>query len=430
MILFVNKSKIQGSVEIPGSKSHTIRALFIASLAEGISEIKDPLSSDDADSAIRTCTSFGAQIHQSDELVKVRGFGGNPGIPVDIVDVGNSGTTLRFAVSLAGLCCKDSGWTVLTGDSQIRKRPLAPLLEAVNDLGAEAFSTRTGGMAPVVVKGRMTGGYTSLDAVTSQFLSSLLICAPMLERDTRIEITRLNEVPYAEMTLWWLDRQKITYINEDFKSIEIKGGQIYRPFSIAIPGDFSSATFFAVLAAISGGTIELKNLDMSDPQGDKAVFAYLSAMGAVIEHNGRTGSITVRGGNSLHGIEIDMNATPDALPAMAVAACFAEGRTKLVNVPQARLKETDRINVMRIELEKMGAKIKELPDGLEIEQSLLKPSALSGHGDHRIVMALATAGLCLDGETSIDTAEAMNVTFPQFAELAASCGGRLQMVKQ
>jgi len=424
MLINVTRSKTRGTVRIPGSKSHTIRALFIASLAEGRSIITYPLISKDAFSAVEVCKAFGARIENMGDSFVIDGFGGVPSIPEDVVDVGNSGTTLRFAMMTAGLA---EGWTVFTGDSQIRRRPLRPLIKAMNQLGGNVFSTRGNDMAPVAVRGRLKGGSTELDAFTSQYLSSILINAPLLDQDTEIIITRLNERPYVEMTMWWLDGQGIEYANEDFKRIKIKGRQRYKAFSMEIPGDFSSATFFMVLAAVSGEEFILKNLDMTDPQGDKMVLRYLEDMGAAVSC--RKDGIVIRG-NGLKGIEIDMNATPDALPAMAVAGCFARGETRLVNVPQARVKETDRIRVMCAELSKMGADVEELPDGLVIRESKLKGCRVNGHGDHRVVMALTIAGLNAEGETCIETAEAVDVTFPEFPQLIRQCGGDIRVTRE
>lgn len=421
MVIRVSKSKLRGKVVIPGSKSHTIRALFIASLADGQSEIIRPLLSSDTLSAVETCRALGAEISVETDRFIVKGTGGNIKTPEDVVNVGNSGTTLRFGVACAAL---GEGYTVFTGDHQIRKRPLGSLIEALNNLGAHVFSTRNNGSAPVVVKGPISGGQTDLDSVTSQYLSALLISLPLAENDSEINIVRLNEVPYVEMTLWWLDRQNIKYSNNDFKSFRIMGGQKYNPFSIVIPGDFSSATFFAVLAAISGEEFILENLDMSDPQGDKRVLEILESMGARVSV--QNNSVLIKG-DKLKGLEIDMNSIPDALPAIAVAGCFAEGETRLVNVPQARLKETDRIHTMCQELKKMGADIEELPDGLIIKQSRLKGCHVSGHYDHRVVMALAIAGLNAEGETIIDTAEAVNVTFPEFVDLIYQCNGKIYL---
>jgi 3-phosphoshikimate 1-carboxyvinyltransferase len=198
----------------------------------------------------------------------------------------------------------------------------------------------------------------------------------------------------------------------------IPGGQKYRAFEKAVPGDFSSATFLFCAAAVTGGPVTLRGLDMGDAQGDKAVVSILRAMGCRVKTAGT--SITLTGGD-LKGRDIDMNAIPDALPALAVTACFAQGKTRLINVPQARLKETDRIAVMARELSKMGARIRELPDGLEIEgaqsasgEPPLTGCSVNGHGDHRVVMALAVAGLGACGETQIETAEAASITFPGF----------------
>lgn len=424
MLIKVRKSKIAGEAKIPGSKSHTIRALFISSLANGRSFIKSPLFSDDATSAINVCRAFGAKIEEENDMLIVDGFGSIPKTPENIVDVGNSGTTLRIGLLTAAL---SEGYTVFTGDGQIRERLLAALIDSANDLGATVFSTRNNGKAPVVVKGRAVGGSTKIDAFTSQYLTSLLINAPLMDKQTRIEVTRLNEIPYVEMTMWWLDKQGIKYTHENLKYFEIEGRQTYKPIDISIPGDFSSGTFFAVLAAISGSEIKLRNLDMSDTQGDKAIFSILSEMGAKVTYE--KDYILVKG-QGLKGIHIDMNSIPDALPALAVAGCFAEGETRLLNVRQARYKETDRIAVMCKELKKMGADIEELEDGLIIRNSKLTGTRLSGHGDHRIVMSLAIAALSADKESEIDTAEAMNITFPEFASLIKNLGGEIEFVDE
>lgn len=423
MKLFISKSDLWGTFKIPGSKSHTIRALFLSSLAEGESTIRKPLISDDARSAVRTCEAFGAEIEFSkdrDEF-RVKGFNGMPKVPKSIVDVGNSGTTLRIGLSTAALV---NGKTIFTGDEQIKRRPLANLLESINDLGAKCISTNNNGCAPVEIFGRAIGGSTQIDAVTSQFLTSLLINTPFLEKNTEIRVTKLNEKPYVDMTLWWLDKLNIKYENNNFERFYIPGNQKIESFQLDIPGDFSSATFFMILGAISGNEVVLENLDITDTQGDKKVLYILEEMGAEVKIIGNT--IKIKGGN-LKGMEIDMNDIPDALPAMAVVGTFAEGETRLLNVPQARIKETDRITVMYEELKKLGADIEELEDGLIIRKSTLKGTNVNGHHDHRVVMSLAIAGLNIQGQTIIDTAEAMNVTFPQFFDLLKDNGGNVEL---
>ena len=419
MKFIVKPSSLSGAIHIPGSKSHTIRALVFGLLAEGTSEISAPLESSDTASCIETIRHFGAGFKQEGELWKVEGTGGHPCVPENIIDVGNSGTTLYIAMGIASLV---QGTTVLTGDGQIRNRPAEGLLGPINALGGTAFSTRKNGRPPLVITGTMKGGSASIEAVTSQYLTSLLIAAPLAPGDTTLMVPLLHEVPYVTMTLRWLDMLGITYRNTDYREFFIPGNQKYRSFRYAIPADFSSATFFLVAAAISGTTLTLQGLDMEDPQGDKEVLHILREMGADITIQDR--NITIQGG-TLRGGTFDLNAIPDALPALSVAGCFAEGETRLINVPQARLKETDRISVMYTELTKMGAVIEELPDGLILHHSRLKGTAVEGHGDHRVVMALAVAGTASEGDTIISTAEAVSVTFPSFLNLLQSLGGNI-----
>ena len=422
MELRIEKSQLQGEVTIPASKSHTIRALIIASLAEGTSTIRRPLYSGDTASAVAACQSLGATIEQGVDWT-VQGTGGIIPPPSDVIDIGNSGTTLYLALAAAAL---GPGYAVFTGDEQIRQRPVQPLLEALQGLGAEAFSTRGNGLPPVVIRGPLQGGSVALHCPTSQYLSSLLLNGPLAAGDTEIQVLSLNERPYVQMTLDWLDRQGIHFVADGLEHFQIPGGQAYTPFDQAVPGDFSSATFFLCAAAITGSDLTLQGLDMNDSQGDKAVVEILEAMGAQVEAG--SAGLRLRGG-ALQGGEFDLNATPDALPALAVVGCCAAGETRLVNVPQARLKETDRIAVMCDVLTRMGAQVEELPDGLILRPSRLQGAFLPGFGDHRVVMALAVAGLVAEGETVIDTAEAVEITFPDFVDLMQQVGGKMEWRK-
>ena len=418
MKLTTTKSVLRGNIAIPGSKSHTIRSVALAGLAEGKSEIIAPLVSADTLATVACYEKLGVDIDVGrDEIWYVQGTCGGLKAPEDVIDVGNSGTTLRIGVGSAALL--DEGRALFTGDEQICSRPIGPLLESLNDLGAQCYSTHGKGMAPIVVQGKLTGGETSLEAVTSQYLSSLLINTPLAKKDTTIHVTKLNEQPYVQMTLKYLDDHNIRYENEDFQRFHIKGSQRYQGFSKRIPADFSSATFFFCAGAILDADIVLEGLDFQDTQGDKAVVDILRQMGADIQIDGM--QVKVKPGD-LKGIDIDLNAIPDALPALSVVACFAKGTSRLYNVAQARWKETDRISVMASELAKLGARVAEQEDGLTIERSSLRAADLHGHSDHRIVMALSLAGMALHGETTIDTAEAVNVTFPNYVKLMQTLG--------
>jgi 3-phosphoshikimate 1-carboxyvinyltransferase len=425
MKLVVKKSRLKGSVAIPGSKSHTIRAVAIASLAGGQSLIRNPLDSSDTRAAVACYRALGAVIDTSNpKLWSITGTNGKITSPKETIDVGNSGTTLRIAMGSAALA-QSGQTTTFTGDDQIQTRPVGPLIDSLNELGAKCVSLKSNGKVPVEITGKLAGGRTAIAASTSQYLSSLLLCAPLAGEDTRIDVTLLNEPGYVQMTLDWLDKQQIEYENHRMQTFEIKANQNYEPFESAVAADFSSATFFLCAGALAVDEITLHGLDFTDSQPDKAVVDYLKAMGAdiMLEPN----SVTVKGG-PLKGAELDMNKTPDALPAMAVVAAFAEGTTKLLNVPQARNKETDRIRCMAEELKKMEVDVEELPDGLIIRGGKVRPAELHGWADHRIVMALALAGLSLENECSIDTAEAIGVTFPNYVELMRNIGANIEIV--
>ncbi len=425
MKLVVNKSRLAGSVNIPPSKSHTIRAVAIASLADGLSLIRNPLLSQDTQSAVRCYTQLGACLDTAEPGVwKVTGTAGKISVPDEIIDTGNSGTTLRIAMASAALAPPGSTIT-LTGDEQIRTRPIKPLMDALAELGAKCRSLNDDGKAPVAVSGTLLGGKTAIRCYTSQYLSSLLLASPLAPNDSEIQVTLLNEPDYVQMTLDWLDRQAIKYQNNRLRNFRIMGGQSYKAFDSVIPADFSSATFFLCAAVILDADVTLHGLDFSDSQPDKAVVDYLKAMGADITI--APAAVQVKS-SRLKGFEIDMNRTPDALCAMAVVAAFAEGTTKLTNVPQARSKETDRIKSMAEELRKMSVKVQELPNGLIIHKSRSTAAELNSRGDHRIVMALSLAAMAANGQSSIDTAEAINVTFPNYVELMKTLGANMEMI--
>jgi 3-phosphoshikimate 1-carboxyvinyltransferase len=425
MQLVSRKSRLKGTVSIPASKSHTIRAVALASLADGRSTIRAPLWSGDTEAAVLAYSAFGAKIDRSDPAIwKVSGIGGHVVPPKESIDVLNSGTTLRIAMGSAALA--EAGQTTeFTGDEQIRSRPVAPLMQSLQELGAPCVSLKGNGKAPVRVAGGLRGGRTSIAAASSQYVTSLLLCTPLASGDTEIDVTLLNEPGYVQMTLDWLDKQRIEYQHEGLRRFHVKGNQRYKAFDLPVPADFSSATFFLCAAALFGDGVTLQGLDFNDSQPDKKVVDYLRAMGADITP--LPDGIAVKA-SALRGVTIDMNETPDALPAMAVTATYAEGMTRLVNVPQARMKETDRIQCMAEELGKMGAKVEELPDGLVVHHSPLKAAQLDGRGDHRIVMALSLAAMGLEAPCRIGTAEAIKVTFPEYVTLMRSLGADMRLI--
>lgn len=277
---------------------------------------------------------------------------------------------------------------------------------------------------PFTIHGPLTGGTAIVDGLSSQYVSSLLLVCPLLKHDTDLSVTNVHEKPYLAMTLWWLDRLGIRYEkSDDYTHFHLYGNQAYRPLAITIPGDFSSAAFPAVAAAITGSALTISGIDFTDPQGDKQLFAILSSMGMHIEKNDNNAFVRYDG--VLQGRELDLNTMPDALPVAAVLGCAAEGVTHIVNVGHARIKETDRIAVMVHELKKMGARIHEEPEGIIVHRSALKGAQVDGHDDHRVVMALALAGMIAEGKTVIDTAEAAAVTYGNFMQDFIALGARM-----
>ena len=419
MILTVKPSAAKGVTGVPGAKSHSIRAVALASLAAGESAIFNPPDSEDGLSAARVYEGLGAEIRKEARVWRVKGFGARPRAPRGALDVGNSGTTCRMALSTAALMRE--GEARFDGDSQTRKRPMGPLLDALSNLGAAAESNN--GFLPAAVSGPWRGGRTKVDGATSQFTSSLLLNAPFGEGASVVEPVDLNERPYVEMTLWWLDRLGLTCERDGYRRFSIPGGQTLSGFEVAVPADWSSAAFLVAAGALPGGDVILEGLDLADSQGDKEILRFVEEMGAevlVTEDGVRIRAKALRGG------AFDLNATPDLLPVMAVLGGFADGETRLLNAPQARIKETDRISAMRKVIESLGGEARELADGLVIQGGGLDGGAVRGFGDHRVVMAAAVAGLAAPKGISVDTAEAMAVTFPDFCERMASLGAEME----
>jgi len=422
----ITPCKLSGTIAIPPSKSHTIRALLVAALADGTSVVRKPLLLGDGASAVRAAAALGAQVTCRGNDLVIKGIGKNVDSGHESFDMGNSGTSTNLFMSAAALGTKLRRFD---GDESLRSRPFRPLLLALEKLGAAYSLESPKGDLPFTIKGPIKGGKTTVNGISSQFVSSLLFSCPLCDGDTEIIVEGLQERPYVELTLWWLKKQGITIsFSEDLTSFHIKGGQAYRPFEMAIPADFSGATFAACAAAIAGGSVTLTGLDFSDPQGDKGVFDVLERMGASVIYG--PDGVTISGGAALRGRTIDLNAMPDSLPALSVVACAAQGETRFVNVAQARIKETDRITVMKEELTRMGASVIEQKDGLTIRHSALKGTQVSGHDDHRVAMALALAGMIAEGETIIDTAEAAAVTYPTFVEDFRAIGAKIDIIKE
>ena len=415
-MITLSPSRPAGTVSVPASKSQTIRAFLIAFFARDISRISNPLISADTQSCIDAIIQAGARVSFDEGMKEAIVDSRDMAMPDSLsIDAGNSGTTEYLLLPMAA----SLGIPVtITGDEQLRSRPVGPLADALRDLGCEVKTA--GGRPPVRVLGPIRGGSTVIECKSSQYLSGLLLGAPMAEGDTEIRCSLLYEKPYVSLTLGWLRSQGISFqISDDYMVSRIKGGQRYRGFESYINGDYSSASFFFCMAAMAGTEITVKGLDPEDPQGDKAILDILHEMGAEISWNGN--EVTVKGPEHLKAGTFDLNAIPDTLPILAVTAAMAEGTTRLGNVPQARIKETDRISCMRENLALLGVNAEEEEDALIIHgNGYVKGGPVKGFSDHRIVMALASLSAGASGDIIIDDESAASITFPSFFRLLSS----------
>ncbi len=423
----ISSSRLVGNIVVPGSKSHTVRALIIATLAGGQSVIRNPLPSDDCKSARRAALQFGSKCEIFPDRWVVQGPENGLQVPDDVIDVGNSGTTLYFMAAVASLL-PDA--VVFTGDASIRRRPSEPLLQALRQLGVKAFTTRSDSQAaPFVVRGPMRAGTTTVSGLTSQWTSALLIAAPMCEGKTRIELPEPREMPYIEMTIDWMRKcgVSVSYDEENFTWYEVEGGQSYQAFDRTIPSDWSSVGYPMVAALTDGSEVVIENLNFNDKQGDIKIVDHLIEMGADITKDTKAGTLTVKGGKQLQGKKVDMLLTPDALPIMAVVGCIANGTTVLHNVSGARQKETDRVKTMSEALNAMGADIVYDDNTMTIRGGRpLYGARLESSDDHRVAMALTVAGMFANGDTAISRAECASVTFPGFYEKFQKLGASIQ----
>ncbi len=423
MRAYASPSSLEGRLSVPGSKSHTIRAVIISTLSEGRSVITNPLPSEDCLSAIKACSAYGIHAETSKDKWTIEGVGRNLVVPSDIVDAGNSGTTFYFVTAMAALLDQ---WSVLSGDWQIRRRPVRALLRTLEDLGATAFTTRSAvDAAPVVVRGPLKAGTVKIGGNFSQFISAPLLVSPMIDGITRLEVENAKEKPYLQMTVDWMTQQgvKVDYDSKNYSYFEIKGPQAYHPVNARIPSDWESVAFPLVAAAVTDSKLTIEDLDLEGNQGDAAIVDVLQEMGANIHVDHEHNILTVIGGTKLHGITVNCSDIPDAVPILSVAASFAEGTTKLTGIEMVRAKETDRVAVMHQELAKMGAHIEETHDSMTIHGGhQLTGAAVLSHDDHRVAMALAVAGLFAKGETVVSDAQCASVSFPGFFEIMNRVG--------
>jgi 3-phosphoshikimate 1-carboxyvinyltransferase len=424
--LTVKKTEnLKGTVTAPPSKAYTQRAVTTAALSEGKSVIKNPLKCNDTIATIKACSMLGAEIKWEDSSLVVEGVS-KPKTPEDIIYCQGSGATIRF---LTSICALADGASVLTGDKSLRRRPMQPLLDALNQLGAKCFSTKGDGKPPIIVLGGgIKGGAVSIVGdVSSQFISSLLFATPKAKEETIIEITTpLESKFYVEMTLNTLREHgvKVEY-SKNYERFIVPHNQSYTPFNHAIEGDYSSAAFLLAAASITKSEVKIANLNRWSLQGDKIIVEVLKEMGVTISQHEDIVEVFGNGGK-LKPVNVDLKDSPDLVPVCAVLACFADGETVIKGVKRLRFKESDRIASLISELGKMGAKIKVENNAIKItSETKLHGAHICSQKDHRIAMACAVAALRAEGETVIQGIECVRKSYPNFIQDLKALGGKM-----
>ena len=414
-------------VSIPGSKSHTIRALLLSLLSQEETKIENVLYSGDTESCIAVIENWGAKVtKQANTLLidttDVEQLNLKP--KRKLVNVGNSGTTLFFATALAAISPHS---LTFDGDESLRSRSAKNLIVALESLGAKI--THSGnGCVPYTVAGPIRGGNVTIACPTSQYASALLYALSCVEEKSVVNPILDGERPYIDMTIEWLSKYGAEIVNTNYESIAINKGISRTSNKLRtthINGDYSSASFFFAVAAITGIPMTLCGLSPNDTQADIKVLDILQAMGCSYEwkQENEEYKLTISRFDKLMGGEFDISEIPDALPVLAVVGSYAQTDLRLYNVAHARLKETDRIAVMAQELKNLGVSVSEQKDGLKVESSNgLQGGIVKSYKDHRIAMAFAVGAIKAQGPIVIQDADAVAVTFPSFYECLQHIG--------
>ena len=414
---------IDCQISVPGSKSLTQRALIAAALADGVSTLAGPLTSEDTEYTSSALRAMGIAVDCSGPEWRVHGQGGRIATPEAPIFLGNNGTATRFLTSVAAL---GSGAFTISGGPRMAERPISPLMEALRGWGVRIDSIHHTGCPPLLIEAAgIRGGATVLpEGKSSQYLSSLLLVAPYAREAATLTVTgEVLSKPYVTMTLAVMEAFGVKVeANEELSRFAIpQGGYHARPYPIE--GDASSASYFWAAAAVTGGRVTVANVPDPSLQGDAVLASMLGQMGCRVERGGQ--GITVTGPRELRAIEVDMGNCPDVAPTLAVVAAFARGTTVIRNVAHLRIKECDRLHVMATELAKLGVKTQETDDTLTIEgnpeRAGLTGATIDTHDDHRIAMCFAVAGLVVPGVTIQDEG-CVAKSFPDFWERFARLG--------
>ena len=417
----VEKSKISGQIVCPPNKSYSHRAIFLASLAGKNSSVENVLLSADTKATIETCEKFGAEIKRENSTIIVK----NPikiGTKIPEINTENSGTTMRIASGIASLFSDE---ITLTGDASLQKRPMQPLLDALSSMGAQCSSTD--GKPPIKIKGKIKGGEVKIPGnFSSQFISALLISAPLTENGINLTIEgNLVSKPYLDATISTMRKFGVTVQTLiPYKRYNISP-QIYKECTFTVPIDFSSLALLLSANVLNGEDITIKGNIGNLPQGDEVFIDFLEQLGVQVTMDDE--QIKIKTPEKLSGGKFDLSNSPDLLPPLAILALKSSSPIEIFNVKHARLKETDRIAIVSRELVKLGIKIQEKEDGLILEASEnISGAELNSEEDHRLFMAFCIAGMYV-GNCTVTDPESVQVSYPNFVEEMNRMGANLEI---
>jgi 3-phosphoshikimate 1-carboxyvinyltransferase len=404
------------TVAVPGSKSYTHRAMIAAALGEGRCRLTNALASQDTRLTRATLEKLGARFTPQGDDLLVDGTGGRLQAWPAPIDLVNSGTSMRLLMAVAAL---GQGTYVLTGSARMQARPVQALMDSLGQLGAPCRSLGRPGCPPVAITaGRLAGGGVTIDCrQSSQFLSALLLTAPLTAEGMRIAVNGGPvSRPYIDLTLEILERFGIRYERTGYTGFRIAGGQTYRREHCAIEADVSQASYFWAAAAVCGTRVTVRGLGADSRQGDLGILDLLAAMGCGVSRGPEGTTVT---GGPLQAIEADMGDLPDMVPTLAVVAAFARGTTRIFNIGHLRIKESDRIAAVAAELRRMGIRVEEKPDEMAVEGGQPRGARIECYDDHRMAMSFAVAGLKAPG-TCIADEGCVAKSFPGFWEVFAA----------
>jgi 3-phosphoshikimate 1-carboxyvinyltransferase len=406
----------------PPSKSYTHRALIAGALAEGTTTVLRPLDADDTRLTAAALIALGVKVRQSRGRITLTGCDGDiPDSGTTTLDLENSGTSLRLLASL-GMLCRHP--VILTGSARMQERPIGPLAKALTTLGGSVDFLKNPGYPPIRVAGKMVGGPVTIDgSVSSQFISSILMAAPYAVHDVEVMIPRPPaSASYLDITLDVMQAFSAKVGRNGYERFLVRTQNPYKGRTYKVEGDYSSASYFFALAAICGGKVTVDNLPPESVQGDRCFPEALAAMGCRVTY-GRD-SVTVEGTGDLHGIAIDMAASPDTVQTLCMVAAMATTPTTITGIGHLKFKESDRITGTAERLRSLGGKVDAGMDSLTISPAPLHGGTIDPANDHRTAMSFAILGSGTGGITITD-AECVNKSFPGFWDVLKSAGVEL-----